>query len=230
MANARTLSRDGFAEMVLTGIHLGNYGRDLEEPKCLEDLVEALLAECPGARFRVSSIEPQEINQRLIHLVAREDRLCSHFHIPLQSGDDEILSRMKRPYTAQQVEDLTRSILDTIPDACIGFDVMVGFPGEDEKRFGRTVDLIRSTGAAYLHVFPFSPRRGTPAAAFTPLVPETVARERVARLRAWSEAMRTRFYSRFVGRTLDAILESEIPSPDGTLAARTGKLPSRKTA
>lgn len=222
LAHARTLRKEGYTEIVLTGIHLGSYGRDLAQPTQLEYLVENLLAECPDVRFRLSSVEPQEVTRRLIALVAREDRLCSHFHIPLQSGDDPILKRMRRPYTAQHVKDLAHSILETIPDACIGFDVMVGFPGEDEDSFGRTVDLIRSTAAAYLHVFPFSPRPGTPAATFTPRVPEKVAHKRVSALRSLSDAMRIRFYSRCVGRTLDALLESETQPQEGMVCARTG--------
>jgi len=221
LSHALTLSRAGYAEIVLTGIHLGSYGRDLKQPIRLEDLVEELLQECPLVRFRMSSIEPQEITPRLIDLTARYERLCSHFHIPLQSGDDEILQRMRRPYNASAVKSLTRAILDKVPDACIGLDVMVGFPGEDEHSFRRTLDLLLSTGAAYLHVFPFSPRPGTPAADFKPLVPAWTSQERVAELRNISRESRRSFYSRFIGRTMSVVLESESASPDGTVISRT---------
>ncbi|MFH1114556.1 MAG: tRNA (N(6)-L-threonylcarbamoyladenosine(37)-C(2))-methylthiotransferase MtaB [Pseudomonadota bacterium] len=221
LANAAALSSAGYAEIVLTGIHLGYYGQDLEPPLRLEDLVEELLETCPRVRFRMSSIEPQEITPGLIDLTARNKRLCSHFHIPLQSGDDEILGRMKRPYTASAVRNLANAVIDKVPDVCIGFDVMVGFPGEDDRSFRRTVDLVRSSGAAYLHVFPFSPRPGTPAADFRPLVPSAKARERVAELRKLSRELRRNFYSRFIGRTLSAVLESESETTEGTVIART---------
>ncbi|MDQ7783544.1 MAG: tRNA (N(6)-L-threonylcarbamoyladenosine(37)-C(2))-methylthiotransferase MtaB [Desulfomonilaceae bacterium] len=221
LSHAGKLSLAGHAEIVLTGIHLGSYGRDLDRPLRLEDLVEELLSRCPAARFRMSSIEPQEITTRLIDLTARHERLCSHFHIPLQSGDDAILKRMRRPYDAAAVTALTRTIIDKVPEACIGLDVMVGFPGEDERSFRRTVDLIVSTGAAYLHVFPFSPRPGTPAADFKPLVPAATSQERVAELRRISKELRRRFYSRFIGRVMSVVLESDSLSPAGTLTART---------
>ncbi len=221
LSHALTLSRAGYGEIVLTGIHLGCYGLDLEPRLRLADLVEELLDRCPTVRFRMSSIEPQEITPRLIDLTARHKRLCSHFHIPLQSGDDEILKRMKRPYTASAVRTLTRAILDKVPDACIGLDVMVGFPGEDEGSFNRTADLVRSAGAAYLHVFPFSPRPGTPAADFRPLVPSSISQERVAQLRRLSQELQRNFYSRSIGRTMSAVLESESETPDDTVIART---------
>jgi threonylcarbamoyladenosine tRNA methylthiotransferase MtaB len=221
LSHARALSSNGHAEIVLTGIHLGNYGRDLDESVDLADLVEELLSECPDVRFRLSSIEPQEITQRLIDLMAKQSRLCRHLHIPLQSGDDAILKRMRRPYTAKSVNDLAEAVLHAVPDACLGFDVMVGFPGEDEPSFRKTVHLVQSLGAGYLHVFPFSPRPGTPAATFEPVVPESLARERVGELRQLSEQMRERFYSRFVGRFLRALVESESETRDGTLVART---------
>ncbi len=221
LSHALTLNRAGYAEIVLTGIHLGSYGRDLEQRLGLEDLVEGLLQECPGVRFRMSSIEPQEITPRLIDLTAGHERLCSHFHIPLQSGDDEVLKRMRRPYTASAVRSIASAILNRVPDACIGFDVMVGFPGEDEHSFRKTVDLILSTRAAYLHVFPFSPRPGTPAADFEPRVPAAIARERVAELRNVSQELRREFYSHFIGRTMSAVLESESTTPGSTVVART---------
>lgn len=221
LSHARALGLNGYAEIVLTGIHLGSFGRDLDGSVDLTDLVEELLSECPEVRFRLSSIEPQEITPRLIDLMAGQGRLCRHFHIPLQSGDDEILRRMRRPYTAESVKDLADAILHAVPDACMGFDVMVGFPGEDEPSFRKTVRLVQSLGAAYLHVFPFSPRPGTPAATFKPVVPENIARERVAELRQMSEQMRTGFHTRFVGRSLSALVESESETPDGTVVART---------
>jgi threonylcarbamoyladenosine tRNA methylthiotransferase MtaB len=221
LLHAKNMDARGFAEIVLTGIHLGNYGRDLHPPMVLEDLLEYLLHECPATRFRLSSVEPQEITPRLIELAAGHPRVCRHFHIPLQSGDDNVLSRMRRPYNTAFIRDLLDRILDRDPDTCIGLDIMVGFPGEDEESFRKTLALIEDSGAAYLHVFPFSPRPGTPAASFKPRVPETVARQRVDKLRSLSRTLRRRFYERFLGKILSAVSESE-PDPEKRLfIART---------
>ena len=168
LLHASNMDARGFAEIVLTGIHLGCYGRDLDPPMGLEDLLERLVEECPTTRFRLSSVEPQEITPRLIELAAGHPRVCRHFHIPLQSGDDNILSRMGRPYDTAFIRDLMDRILTRAPETCIGLDIMVGFPGEDEESFRKTLTLIEDSGAAYLHVFPFSPRPGTPAASFRP--------------------------------------------------------------
>lgn len=219
--HARDMDARGYAEIVLTGIHLGAYGRDLDPPMALEDLLERLVEECPSTRFRLSSVEPQEITPRLIDLAAGHPRVCRHFHIPLQSGDDNILKRMGRPYDTLFIRDLLSRILTRTPETCIGLDVMVGFPGEDEESFGKTLTLIEQSGAAYLHVFPFSPRPGTPAASFRPRVPETVARRRVEDLRELSRTLRRRFYERFVGATLTAVPESEPDAETGLFIART---------
>ncbi len=218
---ARDMDARGFAEIVLTGIHLGAYGRDLDLSMSLEDLLERLVEECPSTRFRLSSVEPQEITPRLIDLAAGHRRVCRHFHIPLQSGDDNILKRMGRPYDTLFIRDLLGRILTSASETCIGLDVMVGFPGEDEESFGKTLTLIEQSGAAYLHVFPFSPRPGTPAASFRPRVPEAVARRRVEELRELSRTLRRRFYERFVGATLSAVPESEPDPETGLFIART---------
>ncbi len=221
VSHARDLQAEGYAEIVLTGVHLGSYGRDLDPSLRVEDLLVELLAECRSVRFRLSSIEPQDISLRMISLTADNPRVCRHFHIPLQSGDDEILVRMGRPYRAALMGELTSTILERIPDACVGYDVMVGFPGEDEQSFRKTEEFVRNSGAAYLHVFPYSPRPGTRAASFTPRVREEVARRRVEELRALSVNMRRRFYERFLGRTLKAIPESEPDVGGGSVLART---------
>lgn len=221
LLHARKMEAGGFAEIVLTGIHLGSYGQDLDPPMGLEGLLERLVEECRATRFRLSSVEPQEITPRLIEIAAGSPRVCRHFHIPLQSGDDNILSRMGRPYDTAFIRNLMGRIFTRSPEMCIGLDIMVGFPGEDEESFGKTLTLIEDSGAAYLHVFPFSPRPGTPAASFSPRVPEMVARRRVEELRSLSHTLRQRFYERFVGTTLFAVAESE-PDPDtGLIVART---------
>ncbi|HMK36858.1 MAG TPA: radical SAM protein, partial [Desulfomonilaceae bacterium] len=170
---------------------------------------------------RLSSIEPQELTAGIIRLAANDPGLCRHFHIPLQSGDDRILSAMRRPYRTVLVQRLIQKIYAAVPDVCIGMDVMVGFPGEDDESFARTVDFVQELAPSYLHVFPFSPRPGTRAASFTPRVPEKTAGQRVERLRELSRGFQREFHARFLGRQLPAVLESE-PSPNsGTVKVRT---------
>lgn len=219
--HGRTMSLAGHAEIVLTGIHLGWYGRDLSPRESLTGLLDRLLEHCPDSRFRLSSIEAQEVTDRLIELAATSGRVCRHFHIPLQSGDDAILRSMRRPYDAALVRDLLARIFGALPEACVGFDVMVGFPGEDEASFEKTRELIAESGAAYLHVFPFSPRPGTPAASLEPKVAEPVARKRVKLLRKLSAELKEQFYRRFLGKTLQVVAESEPQAETGSVKART---------
>ena len=219
--HARSLEASGFVEIVLTVVHLGMYGRDLAPGTSLERLLQRLLEETAEARFRLSSMEPQEITHGLLALIAEEPRICRHFHIPLQSGDDSILRRMARPYTASLIKDLVRRIHDTIPDVCIGLDVMVGFPGEDGESFLKTRALIEELNPAYLHVFPFSPRPGTPAASYKPRVPPSIAQSRVDDLRSLSATFRQAYFERFLGQTLEAVVESEPDTRSGFVKART---------
>jgi threonylcarbamoyladenosine tRNA methylthiotransferase MtaB len=221
LERAAELDRAGYSEIVLTGIHLGCYGRDLEPRIGLEDLLEDLLGATNSIRFRLSSVEPQEITQRLIGMAKRNSRVCRHFHIPMQSGDDAVLARMGRPYDSAFMKDLIHRINAEIPEACIGLDVMVAFPGEDEKSFARTRELIEKSGAAYLHVFPFSPRPGTPAAEFGDKIPDAVATRRVEDLRILSVRLRHSFHERFLGATLTAVAESEPDAETGMVIART---------
>ncbi len=218
---ARAMEDEGVAEIVLTGIHLGAYGHELDPRFPLDLLVERLAQVCHKTRFRLSSIEPQEITPKLIELAASHPRVCRHFHLPLQSADDVILQHMKRPYSAAVVADILERIFLADPDVCVGMDVLVGFPGEDEESFEKTKEFVRNSGAAYLHVFPFSPRPGTPAATFKHGVPHNVAQQRVEELRSISLTLRKTFYSRFVGKTLPAVIEPA--SEDDTLSviART---------
>ncbi len=218
---AAALDKAEYAEIVLTGIHLGLYGRDLTPRLSLEPLLENLLSECKNTRFRMSSLEPPEITPRLLELMSRHPRICKHLHIPIQSGDDYILQRMGRPYRTALLLDLFRNIAAGVPDACIGLDVMVGFPGEDDGSFARTRALIEQSGASYLHVFPFSPRPGTPAAKFRPRVPGPEALRRVEELRSLSNDLKHAFYKRFVGTIRPAVAESPPDAETGTFIMRT---------
>jgi threonylcarbamoyladenosine tRNA methylthiotransferase MtaB len=213
--NVRDLVKSGFSEIALTGVHLGAYGRDLSPRSSLDCLIAELLANTSNCRFRLSSIEPQDFSDELVMLVSQSSRICRHFHIPTQSGDDEILKRMFRPYRTGLVRDLADKILEHVTDACLGMDIMVGFPGESESSFQTTLEFVKGSRFSYFHVFPFSPRRGTVAYGLPLRTPNKVARSRVKILRSLSNERRQEFYKRFVGRALEAVVESVGEDSDG---------------
>jgi len=204
---ARNFIAQGFREIVLTGIHLGDYGRDLKPETSLTFALEGLLSQNPTARFRLSSIEPNEISDELLALPGHYPNLCPHLHIPLQSGDDGILKSMKRRYDTDFYRDLLDRVNRTWADAAIGIDVLVGFPGEGEKEFRRTAQLLEKLPAAYLHVFPYSERPGTAASKLQPKVPASVKKERAAALRALGANKREAFARRFLGKVLPVLVE-----------------------
>ena len=209
----RRLARQGVPEIILTGIHLGQYGRDLWSEWTLSSLLGRVLQEPALPRLRLSSLEMEEVTPELIALFQKERRLCPHLHIPLQSGDDLILAAMNRSYTSVAYRTLLEQIQDALPLAALGADVIVGFPGEDEASFQRTVDFLTGLPLAYMHVFPFSPRPGTPAAGFPNPVRAEVKKERAHRLRELDRFMRNRFLDRNLGREWEAVvLESTGPA------------------
>jgi threonylcarbamoyladenosine tRNA methylthiotransferase MtaB len=209
LAKTRDLCALGFKEIVLTGIHLGTYGEDLIPPDSLLSLLQVLELENPDIRVRLSSIEPGEFTPALIDFLAKSRKICPHLHIPLQSGDDGILQRMNRNYSRVFFEDLVNRLVRSIPDLAIGMDIIGGFPGEDEKAFENTVNLIQELPIAYLHVFPFSKRKGTRAENFLGQVPSQVIKARCQTLREIEEKKRQIFYSAFLGKTLKVLVESK---------------------
>ncbi len=203
----RRLVEGSYPEIVLTGIHIGRYGSDLHPPQSLLSLLRQIEADTEVKRLRLGSIEPTEIPQELIEAVATSDVVCPHFHIPLQSGDDDVLQRMNRTYGAAFFADLVGAIRGRLPDAAIGLDVIAGFPGETEAQFENTVRLIEALPVTHLHVFPFSRRPGTPAATMSDQIAADEIRRRAARLRALGEEKGRAFAQRFVGRALDVVVE-----------------------
>ncbi|BEH09479.1 tRNA (N(6)-L-threonylcarbamoyladenosine(37)-C(2))-methylthiotransferase MtaB [Geobacter sulfurreducens subsp. ethanolicus] len=201
-----TFAGQGFREVVLTGIHLGAYGADLEPPASLLDLLAAADAEAPVPRLRVGSVEPHEISDGLIALMARSPVICPHLHIPLQSGSDSVLERMNRRYTAAFFRERVERLAAAVPDICIGCDVIAGFPGETDEEFAATLALLEGLPIAHLHVFPFSRRAGTPAARMSGQVDGKIVRERAEVLRALSDRKREAFHRRFVGRDLPVLV------------------------
>lgn len=199
--------RQGYLEIVLTGIHLGQYGHDLQPRMELTEMLKTLLSQNPKVRFRLSSIEPNEISEKLIDLFREHEHLCPHLHIPLQSGDDSVLERMKRHYDSAFYRALIEKVAQTVADIAIGVDVMVGFPGEGEKEFVHTLNLLSDLPAAYLHIFPYSERPGTAALTLQPKVPQKTKKERAAILRELSAKKRETFSREFIGKTLPVLVE-----------------------
>jgi threonylcarbamoyladenosine tRNA methylthiotransferase MtaB len=205
----------GFKEVILSGVHLGGYGKDLDPPVELADLLEMIAERCPIERVRISSLDPEELSDRIIEIVSHSDKFCPHLHLPLQSGDDETLSRMRRRYHRDYFRERVGAVLDAWPDAAIGTDLIVGFPGETERQFESYFNFVESMPLSYFHVFPYSVRAGTTAAKFDNKVRPAEIKRRAAMMRAVGEAQRARFAARFVGRKLKVLLEER--GPDGWL-------------
>jgi threonylcarbamoyladenosine tRNA methylthiotransferase MtaB len=202
-----TLARSNYREIVLTGIHLGVYGQDLVPPSNLYEIMNYVEKSKMVRRLRLSSIEIMEISDDMMRLIAEGTTLCRHLHIPLQSGDDGILSAMRRNYDSAFFKNRLQEIREAIPDIAIGIDVMVGFPGEGEKEFDNTLRLIAEFSVAYLHVFPYSERPGTVASALPGRVDEAVKRRRGEILRKLGKEKRNAFARRFVGKKLGVLIE-----------------------
>ena len=195
----------GYRELVISGINLGRWGRDLRPQQRLADLVRAILAHTDLERLRISSVEPMDWSDELILLVGSSPRIAKHAHVPLQSGSDHVLRRMHRKYRPWHYADRIRRIRLLMPDAAIGADVMVGFPGETDSEFEQTRDLIQELPFTYLHVFTYSQRPGTPAGNSPDQVPVPVARERGRILRQLAASKKLAFQRSLVGETLEAI-------------------------
>ncbi len=203
---ALSMLASGYREIVLTGINTGDYGLDLDPPTDLETLLRRLLSACGPNRFRLNSLEPLAVTDGIIELMASDPRLAPHLQIPLQSGSDTVLRRMRRNYRAREYVELVRRLRAAISHIGLGADVIVGFPGETDKDFRLTHDLLADSPLNYLHVFAWSPREGTDAAALPDRIPEPVVRRRSARLRALGELLSLRFRRRFEGLRLDAVV------------------------
>lgn len=197
----------GYREVVLTGVHIGDYGVDLDDSKLL-DVLEAIEQVKGLQRFRVSSIEATFVTDAMVDFFASSEKFCRHLHIPLQSGDDRILKAMRRPYTRDRYIELIEKLADRIPDVGIGGDVMVGFPGETDEAFQNTYDLIAQHPMTYLHVFPYSPRGKTPAALMTNQVDPQVKKQRGAALRELGQQKVAAFQEQFIGQTLPVLFEN----------------------
>jgi threonylcarbamoyladenosine tRNA methylthiotransferase MtaB len=212
-----SLCDNDYKEVVLTGVHLGMYGVDLKGNTDLKGLVRMIGKEKLPLRIRLSSLEPTEIDQDLIDMMASKEWLCRHFHISLQSGDDLVLKKMNRHYTSKEFEGLVRSIHLKIPLAAIGLDIMAGFPGEGDAACRNTYSLIRDLPVSYLHVFPFSPRKGTSAAGFPGQIGQNLIRKRAKMLRELGREKREAFLRSCLGEEVPVLAEGWHPRKEGTI-------------
>ena len=208
-AQAAKLAAEGYKELVLTGIEISSWGRDLKDGTSLIDLVEAVCAAAPGCRVRLGSLEPRTVTEAFCLRAAKLDNLCPHFHLSMQSGCDATLKRMNRKYdTARFYEsvDLLRKHFDC---PAVTTDMIVGFPGETEEEFAQSLEFIRRCAFAAMHIFPYSRRPGTPAAAMPGQVPKTAKEERAGRAAEIAAGMEQDYLSRFVGQTMEVLFEEE---------------------
>jgi threonylcarbamoyladenosine tRNA methylthiotransferase MtaB len=207
LRQVNTLVASGYRELVISGINLGRWGRDLptSQETSFEGLIRAILSETALEKLRLSSIEPMDWSDELISLVASSPRIAKHAHVPMQSGSDHILRAMHRKYRPWHYREKIEKIRAAMPDAAIGADVMVGFPGETEVDFEETRAMVERLPFTYLHVFTYSSRPGTPAAAMPGQIPVQVARERNAALRSLAAQKKLAFMEGFAGRALEAI-------------------------
>jgi threonylcarbamoyladenosine tRNA methylthiotransferase MtaB len=213
------LQQEGYREIVLTGIHLGAFGLDTRPRTSLAGMLAGLEDEqaLAGMRLRLSSIEPTEFTPALIDIIARSKLICPHFHIPLQSGDADVLKKMGRPYSPIFFRELVLRLAEAIPGLNIGIDVIAGFPGETDRAFDNTAKLLQGLPVGYLHVFPYSRRSGTPAAGFTNQVAEQVKKERALRLRQLSDEKRRLFYEGHAGAIVPVLVENRRHKKTGLL-------------
>jgi threonylcarbamoyladenosine tRNA methylthiotransferase MtaB len=218
LAELDRLAARGFREVVLTGIHLGGYGKDLTPALTLADLVEMVAERAPLPRVRLSSIDPPEVTPRLLDLMARGGVLCPHIHMPVQAGADAVLRRMRRLYDGAMVREVAAEVVRRLPQAALGTDVIAGFPGESEAECAAGLALLEETPFTYFHVFPYSRRGGTTAAKARDHLPAQTIRARARALRRLGAAKRQAFAQRNLGADLDVLVESTRDRESGRLA------------
>lgn len=202
------LAAAGYKEIVLTGIHIGAYGRDFRDKINLVDAIKTVLDTANPLRLRLGSLESVELTDELIEMIKTDKRICNHVHLPLQSGCDEILKAMRRPYTTKNFAELTARLVAKIPEISIGTDLIVGFPGETEKNFAATLEFIQSQPFSKIHVFPYSARAGTLAATLPNQIPPQIKKSRAGQALEVSRIKAENFSERLIGKTVEIIAET----------------------
>jgi threonylcarbamoyladenosine tRNA methylthiotransferase MtaB len=215
LEQVRQLAGAGYKEIVLTGIHLGGYGHDLSPKIDLRALVEMIADSGLIARLRLSSLDPREVPDRLLDLIARSDIVCPHLHICAQAGVDEILKHMRRNYDTSYYRDLLQRVRDRLPEAALGSDIIVAFPGETDAQFENSLKYFASLPLTYFHVFPYSSRRGTLAASLANHVSGPVKKERARRMRELGGRKKREFCESFIGRRVSVLIEEKVEKQTG---------------
>ena len=216
------LTEAGYKEIVLIGIHLGCYGKEMKDGTTLYDAVKAALSVPALQRLRLGSLESVEVEERLLDLMTEDKRLCPHLHLPLQSGCDKILQDMHRPYDTNKFKSLLETIRDRIPGIAITTDVIVGFPGETEDDFAATCRFVKQCAFAKMHIFPYSIRRGTPAAARKDQVPEAVKKQRAEKLAELDREMQRAYFEANVGTVHTVLAEQPVTTENEAFALVEG--------
>jgi threonylcarbamoyladenosine tRNA methylthiotransferase MtaB len=215
LEQVRLLADAGYREIVLTGIHLGSYGHDLTTKIDLTALLETIAQSRLIPRVRLSSLDPREVPDRLLELMASSEVICPHLHICAQAGDDEILKRMRRNYDRAYYRELLMKVRERLPEAAVGSDIIVGFPGETERAFDRSLEFFAVLPLTYFHVFPYSSRRGTVAASLPDHVGSEVKKTRARRMRELGALKKRDFCLRFRGQKLSVLIEEKIDRASG---------------
>ena len=213
ISNVHKIAKEGIKEVVLTGVNIGDYGKRINTNKNNQNNFRQLIFELDKIssiyRYRISSIEPNLLNDDIIEFVSKSKKFVPHFHIPLQSGSDKILKKMKRRYLTNLFSNRVKTIKKYMPNSCIGVDVIVGFPGENEKEFMRTYDYLSKLDISYLHVFKYSERSNTEALNYSEVIPGLIRKKRSNILRELSLMKRNFFYESQIGKKLNVLFESE---------------------
>ena len=217
VAEAQRLVEQGFREIVLTGIHLGAYGQDLRPRSNLAAVIQALHSIENLARIRLGSVDSPEIDDQLIHTMRYHPKACPHLHIPLQAADDQVLRRMRRPYTLQEYRTVIERVREQLPDVAITTDIIVGFPGETAGQFQAALGFVREMGFTRLHVFRYSPRRGTPAATFPEQIPARTKKQRSHQMIQLGQELSLAFHQRHIGRDVEVLWEEPLIDDKGEL-------------
>ncbi|SFL32224.1 tRNA (N(6)-L-threonylcarbamoyladenosine(37)-C(2))-methylthiotransferase MtaB [Pelosinus propionicus] len=212
----------GFKEIVLTGIHLGAYGRDVEEKITLADVVKAILNIKGLVRLRLGSLESIEISDELIGLIKQDERLCSHLHLPLQAGDTAILKAMNRHYGLDEYQRLITNIRNKVEDIAISTDIIVGFPGETPEMFNNALTFVEKMNFSRMHIFPYSRRSGTPAAEYSGQIPEEEKKRRVQIMQELAERKADEFLQSFLNRKFTVLFEMENQKNEHIIDGLTG--------
>ena len=224
LSEAEKLLESGFKEIVLTGIHLGAYGKDLADEIALVDVVKALLDNEKLTRLRLGSLESIELDQEILEIMNQDQRLCRQLHLPLQSGSDKILKKMNRNYTTAEFKALVDNIYAKVPGVAITTDVIVGFPGENSTDFNEAVEFIKNMNFSKIHIFPYSKRKNTPAANYAEQVSEDEKKKRSVYLKEISDMANAKYRNKMLNTTVEILVENITPDYTEGLASNYVKV------